>query len=390
MNTPADRVKETTTTTGTGDITLLGAASQFVAFQDVFSPSDTVSYAIVGQSGTEWEVGSGTLVDATTLARTTVQASSNGGSAVNFSAGTKDVFVTVSATDLVAMIDRSNHTGVQAISTVTGLQTALDGKAASSHTHAAGDITGLATSATTDTTNADNITSGTLSSSRLAANVPLEDAANNFTTNGAASTPSVTISGSIFTGGTGTTTVPLCYLNSGASAPTSWSTAGTILGFNAQSGFTGNFLDFHVNGGASVAIVSGAGTVAGTRVTDINGTMGIWGGTISIANNRTFGFSSTTGYTGTLDAGLARNAAGVVEVNSGTIGTFRDIKARTFISDSTVRLKGYTVATLPSGATQGDTAYVTDATTPTYLGALTGGGAVVCPVFYNGTAWVSA
>ena len=57
--------------------------------------------------------------------------------------------------------------------------------------------------------------------------------------------------------------------------------------------------------------------------------------------------------------------------------------------DAPVRLKNYTVATLPAG-TQGDRAYVTDATAPTYLGALVGGGAVVCPVFYNGTAWVSA
>jgi len=53
-----------------------------------------------------------------------------------------------------------------------------------------------------------------------------------------------------------------------------------------------------------------------------------------------------------------------------------------------VTLTGYTVGSLPAG-TQGDTAFVTDATAPTYLGALTGGGAVVCPVFYNGTAWVS-
>jgi len=55
---------------------------------------------------------------------------------------------------------------------------------------------------------------------------------------------------------------------------------------------------------------------------------------------------------------------------------------------NTVTLKAYTVATLPAG-NQGDEAYVTDATAPTYLGALTGGGAVVCPVFYNGSAWVS-
>ena len=56
---------------------------------------------------------------------------------------------------------------------------------------------------------------------------------------------------------------------------------------------------------------------------------------------------------------------------------------------TTITLGGYTVGTLPAG-TIGMKTYVTDATAPTYLGALTGGGAVVCPVFYNGTAWVSA
>jgi hypothetical protein len=59
-------------------------------------------------------------------------------------------------------------------------------------------------------------------------------------------------------------------------------------------------------------------------------------------------------------------------------------------SATTLKLGGYTVATLPAAGTAGRTAYVTDATGPTYLGALTGGGAVVCPVFDNGVAWVSA
>jgi len=58
-------------------------------------------------------------------------------------------------------------------------------------------------------------------------------------------------------------------------------------------------------------------------------------------------------------------------------------------SSALIRTGGYTVATLPAG-TVGDRAYVTDATTPTYNAALTGGGAVVVPVFYNGSAWVSA
>ena len=51
-------------------------------------------------------------------------------------------------------------------------------------------------------------------------------------------------------------------------------------------------------------------------------------------------------------------------------------------------IAGYTVATLPAG-TVGQFAYVTDATAPTYLGTLTGGGSVRCPVFHNGTNWVS-
>lgn len=54
-----------------------------------------------------------------------------------------------------------------------------------------------------------------------------------------------------------------------------------------------------------------------------------------------------------------------------------------------IRTTGYTVATLPAG-TVGMRTYVTDATAPTFLGTLIGGGAVTCPVFYNGTAWVAA
>ena len=55
----------------------------------------------------------------------------------------------------------------------------------------------------------------------------------------------------------------------------------------------------------------------------------------------------------------------------------------------TVSTAGYTVATLPTGVA-GMRAYVTDATTPAYLTALTGGGAVGCPVFFDGTSWLSA
>ena len=90
----ADRVKETTTTTGTGAITLAGAAANFVTFSSVLSNGDTTYYAIVDDANTDFEVGLGTYATSgNTLTRTTVLASSNSGSAVNLSAGSKEVFI---------------------------------------------------------------------------------------------------------------------------------------------------------------------------------------------------------------------------------------------------------------------------------------------------------
>jgi len=93
----ADRVKESTTTTGTGTVTLGGAATGYQSFA-VIGNGNTTNYCIAGQGTSEWEVGIGTYTSSgTTLSRTTVLASSNAGSLVNFSAGTKDVFVTYPA-----------------------------------------------------------------------------------------------------------------------------------------------------------------------------------------------------------------------------------------------------------------------------------------------------
>jgi hypothetical protein len=88
----ADRVRETTTTTGTGTVTLAGAVTGFQTFAAIGN-GNTTYYTIAGQGTAEWEVGIGTYTaSGTTLARNTVLASSNSGSLVNFSAGTKDVF----------------------------------------------------------------------------------------------------------------------------------------------------------------------------------------------------------------------------------------------------------------------------------------------------------
>lgn len=93
----ADRVRETSTTTGTGAITLAGAVQGFRAFSAVLAVNDTCYYTIADLPGTNWEVGIGTYSAASTLTRTTVLSSSNAGAAVTFAAGTKDVFITAAA-----------------------------------------------------------------------------------------------------------------------------------------------------------------------------------------------------------------------------------------------------------------------------------------------------
>jgi hypothetical protein len=590
----ADRCKETTITTGVGNITLLGAVPQFQGFIDAFSIPSTVSYAIVGQTGTEWEVGIGTYSAPFTLERTTVQDSSNAGAAVAFSAGTKDVFATLTAQDLA------------------DITTALAGKAATSHAHAGEDIT-----------------SGTVADARLSSNVALENVANNFTaaqtvstngalsapafsltgtpitggtattnkplflieptgttsttwnttgcaiganlasgyigdlidvkvndsttnrfrvgsnssvyaqnmlfltntggvylgssadvflgreaanilqlgadaaspaaqtlkgpdaragtdtntaggamsiaagrgtgtaaggtlnlqtsapttsgtgggtlttrvaisdtaitetlpvvnsTNGAASTSPLTLSGSWFTGGTGTTTFPALNISaSGATAPTTLSTSGTGLLLNGPSGFAGDFVSMRKNGAAPVFRVDSGGSVyaSGSILASAVYFDSGFASLLSIESNHVFqfgpdsgtppaqiikgpdatagSFTNTAGGNLTIAAGRGTGTAagGVLNLQTseptasgtaaGTLTTRLAISGTAITASKPVILQAYTVATLPAG-TVGMTAYVTDATAPTYLGALTGGGAVTCPVFYNGSAWVS-
>ena len=93
-----DRVKETTTSTGTGAISLAGAQPNFRTFASVLSNADTTYYAIIDNTNLAFEVGLGTYATSgNTITRTTVLSSSNSNSAVDFSAGTKDVLLTYPA-----------------------------------------------------------------------------------------------------------------------------------------------------------------------------------------------------------------------------------------------------------------------------------------------------
>jgi len=105
-----DRVKETSTTTGTGTLTLGGAASGFQSFA-VIGDGNSTYYAIFDRTSQDWEVGLGTYTSSgTTLSRDTVLESSNGGSLVNFGAGAKDVFVTYPAEKAVMLDDAQTLT----------------------------------------------------------------------------------------------------------------------------------------------------------------------------------------------------------------------------------------------------------------------------------------
>ena len=138
----ADRVKETTTSTGTGTIDLAGAVSGFQTFVAGVGDTNTTYYAIIDPAGATWEVGIGTVTDSTpdTLSRDTIIASSNSGSAVSFGAGNKNVFSTQPA-DKAVYLDSSGQLvigGVAVTSTAaelnyvdgvtSNIQTQLDAK----------------------------------------------------------------------------------------------------------------------------------------------------------------------------------------------------------------------------------------------------------------------
>ena len=118
----ADRVQETTTSTGTGTITLAGASVGFNSFS-VIGNGNTTYYTIAGQ--TQWEVGIGTYTSSgTTLARNTVLSSSNSNALVDFSAGVKNVFVTYPAEK--AVYEDASNVVTTANANVTTLLTATN------------------------------------------------------------------------------------------------------------------------------------------------------------------------------------------------------------------------------------------------------------------------
>ena len=174
-----DRVKETSTTTGTGTLTLAGAVTGFETFSSAIGNTNTTYYAIVHSANSEFEVGLGTVA-AGTLARTTVITSSNSDSAVDFSAGTKNVFCTLPASKSV-ILDASGNIVANNASNLTALNATQLTSGTVPDARFPATLPALNGSALTNL-NASNLASGTVANARLDAQ--LQDVAGLAVTDG--------------------------------------------------------------------------------------------------------------------------------------------------------------------------------------------------------------
>jgi hypothetical protein len=138
--------------------------------------------------------------------------------------------------------------------------------------------------------------------------------------NSAASTPPMAMTGTWFSGGTGTTTTPHFLIEPAGTASTAWSTSGTGLGVNAPSGFAGALMDLQANG-TSRFLVGAAGSVScsqlstgsGVNVGSSTGRLGV-----ALANDHGLVWSSNNTWFGTIDLRLLRDATGVFAQRDGT------------------------------------------------------------------------
>jgi len=233
--------------------------------------------------------------------------------------------------------------------------------------------------------------------------------------NSATSVPIQRLTGTWFTGGTGTTTKPHVLVEPTGATSTAWNTAGTGIGVNAASGFTGDLLSLQTNGvsafrvtsagvligaqgasglscgGINVGFASAPTAVAGGQIiayqSGVNKVAIVSSQGLNIASDLALRFNSNTANT-TLSATLSRNADGVLQVGTTASNALGSLLLTNLTASGLIGLGAYTVATLPSAAANaGQIAQVTDSSVTANGATVAGGGANRVMVFSNGTNW---
>lgn len=351
----ADRVKDTSTTTGTGNITVSGSAPfGYRTFSTVLSVSDTFYYAIQGQSTAEWEIGVGTYASTNQFARTTVLASSASGNAVSFSSGTKNVFITLAATRTL-QLGPSDTPTAGSVPYGTGSTLAYTA-AGSSGQFLKSNGSGAPTWVTATGT-------GTVTS------IDVSGGTTGLTTSGGPVTTSgtITIAGTLATanGGTGGTATP--------TAGTIPYGTGTALAYSA-TGTSGQVLTSGGAGAPTWTTVTGTGTVTSVNVS--GGTTGLtysggpitasgtitMAGTLAVANGGTGITSFGTG----VATALGQNVLGSGSIVLGTSPTVNNPTVTNYV-ESVVAIGTVTTTntlSLTSGTVQ--TATLTASTACTF------------------------
>ena len=305
----ADRVKDTSTTTGTGNITVSGSAPfGYRTFSTVMSVGDTFYYAIQGQATAEWEIGVGTYASSNQFARTTVLASSASGSAVSFSSGTKNVFITLAAartlqlkssdTPTAGSIPYGDGSTLSYSSVGTAGQVLVSGGSGSPTWSSAGtgSVTSVAVSGGTTgltTSGGPVTTSGTIT---LAGTLAIANGGTNSTATPTAGTIPYGTGTALAYSAAGTSGQVLT--SGGAGAPT-WTTVtgtGTVTSVNVSGGTTG----LTYSGGP----ITGSGTIT-------------MAGTLAVANGGTGITSFGTG----VATALGQNVSGSGSIVLGTSPT---------------------------------------------------------------------